>query len=118
MSRAKYHLSWLLLIVLSVGVLPHARAETLTPIHIGVSTNSATWFPLYVAWKKGLFRDQGLELLPVYSLSGLFTLFLGIPAAIRVLRFYDDMTGLLPALGLNVGLTLSLPLLISLGLIW
>jgi NitT/TauT family transport system substrate-binding protein len=43
-----------------------ANAQTLTPIHIGVSTNSATWFPLYVAWKKGLFRDQGLELLPVY----------------------------------------------------
>ncbi|HTF92376.1 MAG TPA: ABC transporter substrate-binding protein [Verrucomicrobiae bacterium] len=41
-------------------------AQTLTPIHIGVSTNSATWFPLYVAWKKGLFREQGLELLPVY----------------------------------------------------
>ena len=43
-----------------------ALAQTLTPIHIGVSTNSATWFPLYVAWKKGLFREQGLELLPVY----------------------------------------------------
>jgi len=43
-----------------------AAAQTLTPIHIGVSTNSATWFPLYVAWKKGLFREQGLELLPVY----------------------------------------------------
>jgi len=48
------------------GVLSSARAQTLTPIHIGVSTNSATWFPLYVAWKKGLFREQGLELLPVY----------------------------------------------------
>src|SRR5258705_539680 len=36
------------------------------PIPIGVSTNSATWFPLYVAWKKGLFREQGLELLPIY----------------------------------------------------
>ena len=43
-----------------------AQAQTLTPIHIGVSTNSATWFPLYLAWKKGLFREQGLELLPVY----------------------------------------------------
>ena len=42
------------------------QAQTLTPIHIGVSTNSATWFPLYLAWKKGLFREQGLELLPVY----------------------------------------------------
>ena len=44
----------------------HAQAPTLTPIHIGVSTNTATWFPLYVAWKKGLFREQGLELLPIY----------------------------------------------------
>jgi ABC-type nitrate/sulfonate/bicarbonate transport system substrate-binding protein len=42
-----------------------ARAETLSTIHIGVPTNSATWFPLYVAWKKGIFRDQGLDLLPV-----------------------------------------------------
>jgi ABC-type nitrate/sulfonate/bicarbonate transport system substrate-binding protein len=37
----------------------------LTTIHIGVPTNSATWFPLYVAWKRGIFRDQGLDLLPV-----------------------------------------------------
>jgi NitT/TauT family transport system substrate-binding protein len=49
-----------------LGLLSSAHAQTLTPIHIGVSTNSATWFPLYVAWKKGLFREQGLELLPVY----------------------------------------------------
>jgi len=66
MNHAKYHLSSLLMVVVSLGVLPHVRAQTLTPIHIGVSTNSATWFPLYVAWKKGLFREQGLELLPVY----------------------------------------------------
>src|SRR5262245_33163371 len=66
MNHAKYHLSCLLMVVVSLGVLPHLRAQTLTPIHIGVSTNSATWFPLYVAWKKGLFREQGLELLPVY----------------------------------------------------
>jgi NitT/TauT family transport system substrate-binding protein len=49
-----------------LGLLSSVHAQTLTPIHIGVSTNSATWFPLYVAWKKGLFREQGLELLPVY----------------------------------------------------
>ena len=42
-----------------------AHAATLTTIHIGVPTNSATWFPLYVAWKRGIFRDQGLDLLPV-----------------------------------------------------
>ena len=42
-----------------------AHAQTLTTVHIGVPTNSATWFPLYVAWKKGIFREQGLDLLPV-----------------------------------------------------
>ena len=66
MSRASHNLSSLLVIVLLFGSLSFAHAQTLTPIHIGVSTNSATWFPLYVAWKKGLFREQGLELFPVY----------------------------------------------------
>ena len=28
-------------------------------------TNTVTWFPLYVAWKKGIFQEQGMELLPV-----------------------------------------------------
>src|SRR5262245_3600385 len=56
----------LLVIIVLFGILSSARAQTLTPIHIGVSTNSATWFPLYVAWKKGLFREQGVELLPIY----------------------------------------------------
>src|SRR4029077_19115976 len=47
------------------GFLHIVDAETLTTIHVGVPTNSATWFPLYVAWKKGMFREQGLDLLPV-----------------------------------------------------
>jgi NitT/TauT family transport system substrate-binding protein len=40
-------------------------AQKLTQIHIGVPTNTVTWFPLYVAWKKGIFQEQGIELLPV-----------------------------------------------------
>jgi NitT/TauT family transport system substrate-binding protein len=59
----KHHLA---LVLFSLFWSAGAAAQSLTPIHIGVSTNSATWFPLYVAWKKGLFREQGLELLPVY----------------------------------------------------
>ena len=66
MRHAKHNVRWFLVSVFLFGVLSFAQAQTLTPIHIGVSTNSATWFPLYVAWKKGLFREQGLELLPVY----------------------------------------------------
>lgn len=66
MSDARRFASVFLIYTLLFGVPSFAYAQTLTPIHIGVSTNSATWFPLYVAWKKGLFREQGLELLPVY----------------------------------------------------
>jgi NitT/TauT family transport system substrate-binding protein len=40
-------------------------AQKLTQIHIGVPTNTVTWFPLYVAWKKGIFQEQGIEMLPV-----------------------------------------------------
>src|SRR5258708_23331083 len=66
MRRYKHLVNWPAATVFFLGLAVFAHAQTLTPIHIGVSTNSATWFPLYVAWKKGLFREQGLELLPIY----------------------------------------------------
>jgi 1,4-dihydroxy-2-naphthoate polyprenyltransferase len=59
-----------------------------------------------------------LKLLPIYSVLGLFTLLLGVPTAFIVLRFYDDIASLMPALALNVALTLSFPVLISMGLVW
>ena len=65
MSPIKRIISLAVVIIFLFGFLHGAHAETLTPVHIGVPTNSATWFPLYVAWKKGIFRDLGLELLPV-----------------------------------------------------
>jgi NitT/TauT family transport system substrate-binding protein len=66
MRSRKHLISGPVAAVFLFGFSAFAHAQTLTPIHIGVSTNSATWFPLYVAWKKGMFREQGLELLPVY----------------------------------------------------
>ena len=42
-----------------------AVPQKLTQVHIGVPTNTVTWFPLYVAWKKGIFQEQGIEMLPV-----------------------------------------------------
>ena len=65
MNRPQHSISLSLIIALLFGFLHGAQAETPTTIHIGVPTNSATWFPLYVAWKRGIFRDQGLDLLPV-----------------------------------------------------
>ena len=40
-------------------------AQKLTRIHIAVSANTVSWFPLYVGWKKGLFKEQSIEILPV-----------------------------------------------------
>lgn len=42
-----------------------AVAQKLTQVHIGVPTNTVTWFPLYVAWKKRIFQEQGIDMLPV-----------------------------------------------------
>jgi len=64
-NPARHTISLSVAITLLFGSLHVAYAETLATIHIGVPTNSATWFPLYVTWKKGIFRDLGLELLPV-----------------------------------------------------
>lgn len=59
-----------------------------------------------------------LKQLPIACLLGMITLILAIPAATLTLKYYDDTIKLIPALGLNVALTLSLPVLISLGLVW
>jgi ABC-type nitrate/sulfonate/bicarbonate transport system substrate-binding protein len=64
-NRAKPISTVLLVIFFLWGPLSVAHAQNPTTVHIGVPTNSATWFPLYVAWKKGMFREQGIDLVPV-----------------------------------------------------
>jgi 1,4-dihydroxy-2-naphthoate octaprenyltransferase len=59
-----------------------------------------------------------LAFLPVYSLLGLLSLCLAVPAAKTALQYADDMEKLKPALGLNVAVTLSTPVLIALGIMW
>jgi len=54
-----------LILVTAFILAAPAPAQKLTQIHIGVPTNTVTWFPLYVAWKKGIFQEYGIELLPV-----------------------------------------------------
>ncbi len=58
-----------------------------------------------------------LAFLPIYSLLGLLSLGLTIPAVSITLKHFDDMEKLKPALGLNVAVTLLTPVLIALGLI-
>jgi len=46
-----------------------ARGQELPELLLGTQTNSVSWFPLYVAMKKGLFREYGFIFKPVI-LSG------------------------------------------------
>ena len=57
--------SLFLLIALLPGGVDPAAAQKVVQVHVGVPTNTVTWFPLYVAWKKGFFQEQGIEMLPV-----------------------------------------------------
>jgi len=88
------------------------------PILIGRKNAALVYVAFLVMAYTLLLLSVYLKLLPIYSLLGTLTIFLGMPAAILVLRFYDNMARLIPALVLNVALTLSLPVLISLGLVW
>ena len=53
-------------VVFLFGILRVSHAQTPAPLHIAIPTNSGTWFPLHVALKKGIFRELGINLVPVY----------------------------------------------------
>ena len=88
------------------------------PILIGRKNSALVYIAFLVMAYVLLLLSVYLKLLPIHTLFGMFTLFLGIPAAILALRFHDNMAKLIPALALNAALALSLPVLISLGLVW
>jgi NitT/TauT family transport system substrate-binding protein len=65
MSRKRNIIAVFVFFVLIIGYGAPGHTQKPTQVHIGVPTNTVTWFPLYVAWKKGIFQEQGIELLPV-----------------------------------------------------
>ncbi|MCL7421487.1 MAG: prenyltransferase [Methylobacter sp.] len=88
------------------------------PILIGRKSSARVYVAFLAMAYALLLLSVFLKLLPIHSLLGMATLFWGISAARLVLRFYDNTAKLMPALALNAALALSLPVLISLGLIW
>jgi ABC-type nitrate/sulfonate/bicarbonate transport system substrate-binding protein len=63
--RAKRNIIAVVFAVFLIAYGAPGHTQKPTQVHIGVPTNTVTWFPLYVAWKKGIFQEQGIELLPV-----------------------------------------------------
>jgi len=58
-----------------------------------------------------------LGILPASALIALLTLLLAIPAAFKVVRYYDDLQRLAPALAMNVAICLVTTLLLGIGLL-
>jgi ABC-type nitrate/sulfonate/bicarbonate transport system substrate-binding protein len=68
-STIKISLVTLLAAIGAMTFAPKARGQELPELLLGTQTNSVSWFPLYVAMKKGLFREYGFIFKPVI-LSG------------------------------------------------
>ena len=88
------------------------------PILIGRKKSAWIYVGFLVAAYTLLFICVYLAFLPIYSLLGLLSLSLAIPAARISLQYADDMERLKPALALNVAVTLSTPVLVAAGIIW
>lgn len=88
------------------------------PILIGRKNSALAYITLLLLAYGLLLMTLYVGLLPLQSLLSLITLLMAIPAAFLALKYHDDMEKMMPALGLNVALTLSLPVLIALGLFW
>lgn len=54
------------IILFVLCTLSVSYAQTSAPLHIAIPTNSGTWFPLHVALKKNMFRELGIDVLPIY----------------------------------------------------
>ena len=68
-SRIKISLVTLLAAIGAMTFASKARGQELPELLLGTQTNSVSCFPLYVAMKKGLFREYGFIFKPVI-LSG------------------------------------------------
>lgn len=66
MNVSRHALTTFVIIFFLFGILSISNAQTSSPLHIAIPTNSGTWFPLHVALKKGIFRELGIDMVPIY----------------------------------------------------
>ena len=64
-SRLNFWMAPLMAALIGIGFSSRARSQELPELLLGTQTNSISWFPLYVAMKKGLFREYGFTFKPV-----------------------------------------------------
>ena len=86
------------------------------PIALGVRTSSLIYGAFLLLTYVSITLGVHLHYLPRFSLMGLFTIALAIPAFAGAYRFGGDIKRLIPYLGLNVVVVILTPLLVATGL--
>ncbi len=86
------------------------------PILIGKKTSSHVYTAFLALAYLSIILGVALRLLPKWSMLGLLTISLAIPAAHRAMRYAEETDKLMPALVMNVLINLLTPLCMALGL--
>jgi ABC-type nitrate/sulfonate/bicarbonate transport system substrate-binding protein len=66
MLNSQNGLKIFIIVCFLLSSLSISHARTSPALHIAIPINSGTWFPLHVALKKGIFRELGINVLPIY----------------------------------------------------
>jgi 1,4-dihydroxy-2-naphthoate octaprenyltransferase len=85
------------------------------PITIGRKPSAMIFVTFYALTYLAILISVFIYHHPLFSLLGLLTLILAIPAGMRALRAADDLPNLMPALGQNVLINILTPLLVAIG---
>ena len=87
------------------------------PIVIGRRASSLVYGAFLLLTYLAIVVGVLLGMLPEASLIGLLTALLAVPTAINVYRYANDVTKLVPFMGLNVILNIATPVLVAIGLL-
>jgi 1,4-dihydroxy-2-naphthoate octaprenyltransferase len=108
--------------LLLLNQFPDAEADLTAsrrhlPITLGKRTSARVYVGLLAAAYLSLVLTVAFAVLPLTALLGLLTLPLGLKAAKGVLKHYDDTGSLIPFMGVNIQVTLLMPLLMGAGIL-
>ncbi len=108
--------------LLWINEIPDIKADTATGRRHAVlllGAQKAAWgyVVMLVATYISIIIPVALGVLPVWYLLGLLTIPIAVKAATGAVKNYDNIEGLVPALGQNILTVLATPVLMSIGLV-
>jgi 1,4-dihydroxy-2-naphthoate octaprenyltransferase len=87
------------------------------PIAIGRQTSSLIYAAFLVLSYLSIVLGVYFGYLPKFSLIGLLTICIAVPASIGAYRYAENIKKLIPFMGLNVVINIATPVLVAIGLI-